>query len=396
MQQLLGGPRAGLSAAEVNYALSLETPRYRCGVDVLDVAGDNPIANTLRVEGSEVQWASRVREQQSGSPEVQAEVRRTASMTAVTDLGFNVYAATFRPWMELQTFTGGWVRFNQGLFLHVGAPPHDYDGIVNRRSLDLADATHRYASTELDDYVAVPFNRNPILFVREILEARFQQTRFAFPATNAATTDDLVFEPGTSYLQMFNTVLEHCGLDALIVDEEGRNTTRLSVDPADRPLEHTYQPGGTLLAAGQLAAVTPEIPNVVRFQPTNPPTLLEEGNGQATRKNQSTGPACIDERGFEISKIVEVDAEDQPALERIADRDKNFHFAGGGVRYVGQVGLNPRHGDSDIVGLYKPSMGLGSTAAALKCQVVSWALPMRAPSGDGDVLMPIEAEQVVL
>lgn len=404
MQEWLGGPRAGLTEDEVRESISWRHGmRTRFGVEFLnyDETVMNPQPNLL-VRGGDIEWSYRVPDHVTGRATDTAQVRRTGSLEIYGDVGsFNPLTTKFRPWIEAQSpTTGNWVRWHQGLFVST-LPAITDDGAWISRSLQLADKTHIW-SKELDKHWIAPFNRNIVLFVREdVLVPIFGETKFNLPATDRVVEEDMVFEPGTTYLEMMNVVLEHGGFEPLTVDADGAAYTQDAEAFATKAPEHTYEPGGAVRLESQVESLLPEVPNVLIFVAQRGPTLPEEGNGIRTLKNQSVGPGSIDARGGEeVRHRVEVDARMGPTtdpnqyLDAIAHAEAQKYFAGGGLRFKGQVGLNPRHDDRDVVALVKPRFGLND--ATEEWLVTHWRIPLRPVENDSDVLMDIEAERRVI
>lgn len=399
LQPLLAPPRESLTEAEVEATLNLERgPVIRHGVDVLDTS-DRPTGETVPVDatnGGEIVWSYRppddVVDGRSDNSTDAAEVRLQASLTLTGELTIPLPARRFRPWTEMLSPSGLWVRFNHGVHVPTSPPIND-DGITIRRILALADKTFRYKSRKLIEPIEVAAATNCVAWVIDDLGTRFGETTTYITASTITLDVGKVFEPGLTMLDVYNALLETAGYDQLTCDENGRPTSFPLADLAARGPEVTYGPGmAKIVTAGAVEPLLPDMPNVARFVARQGPTLAEEGNGFARRVNTSTGPASVAARGGElIETVVEVDAEDQTALEAIADADSQRYFAGGGLRFTGQIGLNPRHGNRDVIGLDKPRLGLSGTWL-----VTEWRLPLKAVDGEGAVLMSITCEKRVV
>lgn len=397
MQAITGGPRAALTEDEVISALALNhSPRVRWRMEVSVDGGltydDSPL--DIRT-GGEVKWSYRVPLDAISAPTEVSSVRRTASFTVVGDIGaFDITNARWRPRLDISSPAGHWVPFYCGVFVST-LPPMSYDGILTERELDLADKTHIYAQQELTEPYVVPYLRNGMLEVREDLEARFGETEFAFPVAPEVVQDDLFFEPGTPLLHVYNAVLEACGYEPLFVDEEGRPSSRRADALIAAAPEWTYESGTTMTAPGQIQPMLPVIPNRLIVASSRGPSLAEEGNGIRTVENLTYGPASFAERGYWVPHRIEVEAQDQDDLDAMAIEMAMRYFAGGGLTYTGQVGLNPLHGDRDVVMLRKPSMGLGVDGDE-NWVVTGWTLPVTDVEDEGSVLMDLEMERLVV
>lgn len=310
------------------------------------------------------------------------------------------YLLNFNGDLKAETdYSDAWVRWNQGVFVAT-LPALEYDGAYLSSTLSLADKTHVWAR-ELDEYVTVPFNRNIILFVRETLEQQFGETQFDFPVSDVVVDEDMVFEPGLTWLNVINTVLESGGFDPLIATPEGLPHTRLAEVHRTKPIEKVYEPGGSIKAEASVDPLLPEVPNVLIFVAARGPSLASEGDGIITIKNQDVGPGSILERGGqEVRQKFEVDVQPGPPedvnkyLREAAYAQAARYFVGGGMRFKGTVGLNPAHDDRDIIGIHKSALGIYD--ATEEWVVTSWSLPLKPVEGEADVTMPIEAERRVI
>src|SRR5690606_8270494 len=117
------------------------------------------------------------------------------------------------------------------------------------------------------------------------------------------------------------------------------------------------------------------------------PTLPEEGNGWVTLRNESSGPASIAVRGFEVFRLVQADAANQAELEAFAKADAQRLFAGGGLRVQVRVGLNPLHDDRDVVRLVRPRVGVSGV-----WWVTGWRWPIGRFTSQEAATMELSAE----
>lgn len=382
----------GDRAALVAEALScIRSPHVRHGVDVLD-STDTPTGETLRFEWWSVRWSYRAADRVVGQSDQVAVVRRVASLRMPAGHGLNLNARRLRLWSEWLLLDGTWARFPLGVFLVVNPGAVSDDGMQVTLDLTLADKTHLWANTFLTEPLHLTGAEQGVPWVRDRLESRFGETSFALPTSSATIGEPRTFEVGTSELEVCSQVLEAVAHDQLTTTPDGAATTVPLSTIAGRGAEATYGAGqGKVLEAGQVEPLLPTLPNVVRFSARQGPSLGNvEGNGLRTVKNQSTGPASIDARGFEVELRVDTVADSQSVLDDIAAADAQRYFAGGGLRWSGQVALNPRAGDRDVIALELPRLG-----AAGVWQVTEWTYVGRPIQGAQDVLMPIVAEQRV-
>jgi hypothetical protein len=392
MRSLTGFP----DPAAVAEALSLKRgATVRHGLDVLD-SNDNPTGETLGFEptGSHVDWTYRAPDRVAGQSDAVAAVRRQATLTLVGDVSVNLNAARLLTWTEWLLLDGSWARFPLGVFLVVNPGAVIDDGVTVRRTVQCADKSYRWSNDMLDDPLVVPAGTVIVDWVKADLTSRYGETRFAIPSSSATLATQRVFEAGTSRLDVYSRLLEAAGFDQLTASETGRPATVSLAALAGKGQEHVYGAGqGKVLTAGQVEPLLPTLPNVVRFSARQGPSLGNvEGNGLRTVRNQSTGPASIDARGGEeVVLRVEVDAENQPVLDEVAYADAQRYFAGGGQRFTGQVALNPRHSDRDVIGLELPRLGLSGAT----WNVTSWRYPLANLSDSSGALMQMTCERRV-
>ena len=395
MQPLLGSPRELLDPALVAEALSLRrATRWRHGLDVLDNL-DDPTGQTLRVEsrGSSVRWSYRAPDAVVGQAEETTAVRRQASLTVPGLQGVNLYARRLRLWSEVQLLSGAWARFYLGVFLVTNPAALEDDGVRTVQQLRLADKSWRWELDVWREPVLVPVGTKPLTYVRQAMTDRFGETRLAISGRDQALVAPRVFEAGESVAAGLSSLLEADGNEPLTADEFGRPASQPLAVIAGRTSEVTYGPGqAKALPGGSLEPLLASHPNVVRFSGRQGSSLGNvEGNGLRTVRNQSTGPASITARGYEVELRVTVDADDQPALDAVAAADAQRYLAGGGLRWRGQVGLNPRHSDRDVMTLLAPRLGQHGDA----WNVTEWSYPLGDFTSAGDSLMTITAERKV-
>lgn len=396
MQALTGEPRESLDPVEVAETLSLvRGASVRHGVDVLD-ATDTPTGEVLSIiagEGS-VTWSYRAPDRVSGQSSSVSAVRRRATLTVPGDTTVNLSAVRLRVWTEWLMRDGRWARFYLGVFVVVNPGAVVDDGTRTTRSVDLADKAYLWANRFLAEPLFIADGVVVTDYVKADLQTRFGETRFALPTSTATLPMPRTFEAGTSLLDVYSRLLEAVGFDQLTADEIGRASAAGLADIAERGIEHTYAPGqGKIVTSGQVEPLQPTLPNVVRFSARQGPSLGNvEGNGLRTVRNQSSGPASIDARGgVQVELRVDVEADTQAVLDAIAAADAQRYFAGGGDRFVGSVGLNPRHSDRDVVSIQLPRLGVTGV-----WNVTEWTYPLGTMEDEGSALMPITAERRVV
>jgi hypothetical protein len=396
MQALLGTPRENLRAEDVAEALALgRGANVRHGVDVLDMS-DTPTGQTIPFEpGGKVEWSYHAPDRVTGSTGEVAAVRRQAELTIPADAPVNLLGVRLRIWTEWQMLNGDWARFYLGVFTIVNPGARVDDGLIRRRSLQLADKSYLWANKTSTEPLYIPAGTDVLSYIRSGASTFFNETRFALSGTGALT-QPRIFEAKTSYLEIWSTLLEAIGNEQVTADELGRLASSPMQDRTNRGVEYTYGAGaGKILTAGSVEPLLPSLPNVVRFvsRQANPSLGTVEGNGLRTKRNQSVGPGSIDARGgTEVEVRAEVEADDQATLDIIANADAQRYFAGGGLTFSGKVALNPRHSDRDIIALNLPRLGVTGDQS---WTVTGWTYPLGSMRNPDDALMDITAERRV-
>ena len=398
MQPLRADPRQDLDPDLVAATLALTTsPKIQHGYDLLDLSDVVKSDETLPVDedaGGSVTWSYRPPDATAGeNTAAVAEVRRRATITLTGDITVNLNARRIRLWSEMLMADGAWARFHSGVFLFT-LPGASDDGVLVRRQLQLPDKSYDWANAFITEPLEVTSSDGAVVdWIKADMAAEFGETAFAIGTSADPVDEPHTFETGTSRLEVYSKLLEAIGFDQLTADENGRPASQSLAVLAAKGIEHTYGAGqGKILRAGSVEPLLPTLPNVVRFSARQGPSLGNtEGDGLYTVYNQSTGPASIDARGGrEVLTLVHVDVDTQDALVAYGDANAQRYFAGGGLRFTGQVGFNPRHGDRDVVGIDLPRLDASGTWL-----VTSWELPRRRITSPEAVLMNVTAERRV-
>jgi hypothetical protein len=400
VQPRIDGPRVDLDEDQVDASLAWgHSTRVRWGVDLLNSQLE-PTGLTVEFTQGSVAWQWRAQPVSGQSP-VEAQIRRTGSLTYRHRDEFTPLSVLYRPWVEMQAppdEDAVWVRWHLGVFTAI-IPPWTYEGRFDRlgpvvwRTLDLADRSHFWQTDQTVDPIVVMAGTDLVQWVKDDLAIRFNEPDTSLvvidsPAKTA--TQDYTFDSGTPWLQVYNTLLGAVGNEPLHTTAEGLAASAQLSDPTLRVPEHDYGFGTTVLPAATVSAVNPDLPNTVRFVARRAPTdeLPEEGVWIRTMVNQNNGPASIDQRGGRVVALrVDVDAQSQEELEVQAAALAPFYLAGGGLRYSGQVGLNPRHDDSDVVSMDKPALEITGNWL-----VTSWSIQLGPV--DQMRVMSLEMEQL--
>lgn len=347
---------------------------------------------TLDFQSGQVSWQWRAQPTPGEAPTV-AAVRRSANLTFRHVDGFNPLAVYYRPVVEMRGPDGTWVKWFLGVFVAT-MPGYQYDGMsdwdgpVVWRDLQLADISHIWQIDETADPVVVVETTDIIQWVQDDISTRFGIVDTSRVTGVGVASIDYVFDAGTPWLDLYSTLLSAVGNTPLYADQDGLPASEPLTDPAVQPADISYEFGSTVVPSATIEAANPDLPNTVRFVARRGPSLAEEGNGIRTVVNESVGPGSLQQRGGRtVLQTVDIDAQTQDELDAHARAWAPFYFAGGGLRYVGEVGLDPRHDDRGIVHLDRPAMGLVGTWL-----VTAWTV--RLGSASEMKTMQLELEQL--
>lgn len=393
VQGLVDPPRDLLTSQQVLQSLAwTSSTDLRWSVDVLDTVTLADTGISLDFTGGSVSWQWRAQPNPGDAPVV-AAVRRSANLTFRHLSGFNPMSVYYRPTVEMRGPDGAWVPWRLGVFVAT-MPGYQYDGLsdwdgpIVWRDIQLADISHVWQVDETADPVVVAVTTDVVQWVQDDLATRFD----IFDTSNVTGTGtasiDYVFDVGTPWLELYSTLLSAIGNTPLYANSDGLPESVPLVDPSVQPADITYPFGSTVAPEATVESVNPDLPNTIRFVARRGPSLAEEGNGIRTVVNESVGPGSLQQRGGRtVLQVVDIDAQTQDELDAHARAWAPFYFAGGGLRYVGEVGLDPRHDDATIVHLDRPPMGLSGTWL-----VTSWTV--RLGSAAEMKTMSLELEQL--
>lgn len=393
MQQPDAPPRDDRTAAQVEATIASPSPLVRHGVDILDPATlEETDDDALPIDweaGGQVRWGYRPGGAEASATD-RTEVRRSATLPLAGLVDEAVLLGRlFRIWTDLTGPDGVVDRFHLGTFTS-SLPRWDDDGTVVRATLNLLPREHLWRTRTIAEPQVVAATDDVFDVIRTDLATVFGVTDDRLPTVAASLGQAMVFDQDTGYLDKWTRLCHGVGYDQLTTDVDGYPTTRsLELLAATGP-EWTYGPGdGRIVVAGSVDPLDLELPNVVRFAARRGPSLGNtEGNGYRTWRNQSTGPASIDARGFQVFRLVHVDAANQADLDAFAAAEAQRYLAGGGTRFTGQVGLNPLHDDRDVVRIRRPRLDIDEQVGL----VTGWTYPVRRIRGPADALMDITIE----
>lgn len=225
-----------------------------------------------------------------------------------------------QPWYTLTSPDGTTVSWPLGVFLP-STPRVLYDdaGTVSIE-VDLYDRTLRLRQQAFayDPYVVPVGGSTLSAFVREVIG--FGGLQHVIEDTDKTARTPMTFMPGTTYMEVVNTILDAAGFFAVYADGDGVMRSQAYQPPAQRPVVWTFTDGD----ASTFAPLVPveqdwfSVPNrlLVFAQETGdePPLFAEAYN------HDTSDPLSIPNRGY-VTEVVEgVDAADYATLQDHADR----------------------------------------------------------------------------
>lgn len=194
-------------------------------------------------------------------------------------------------------------------------------------------------------------------------------------ATLAPAPKAWPIDENTTWLMIVNELLKAVGYKGVYSDWDGRLVCEEFIEPRDRSVEWSYDKG---LYTGQLVPgtkvrhdyfITPNRWVGIRnsTQDTTGTVSLTEGNGVFTYRNESSGEASIDARGFEQTKVIRVDVADQPALESavMAEVARDMVI---GMNIDASTSCNPLHWHDDVVRVETSTIGI------IKVRQSTWSM----------------------
>lgn len=379
MQPLTSGPRMHLTSAQVLAAVHSPAPKISHGIDCWQ-AGETVTAPKVDWDaGNRVSYSYRATDQLGMPVARRAQTRRTGSLTLIDPPDpISLASYTFRPWTEMiDPKSGAPVRFHRGVYRAHAVPPISDNGKQRSVTLSLIDITSIIDQPTAAGTV-IPAATNRVTWAATKVAA-LTQKQLHVTQSSTVTGSPIVFEAGTSWLEIINVMLEGAGYGPVYADDEGLyRSDPLSIQ-ATKGAEWAYGPdSGRIVSASALTPLRDRIANVARFVARTP----EQGkSGVEERRNETVGPLSIATAGERV-EVVDVEADTQTVLSGIADAQAPRIFAGGGLRLEGHVAINPLHADRDICSVARPRLGLSGL-----WELVEWTQPLQTPSSAAAVRM---------
>jgi len=331
---------------------------WRFGVDLVSPSTRDVLAQSIDVESMSVDWAYRAVDPTHSVEVADSTPRRTGSLRVKHVPGWNPLAVWYRPWVA-EMVDGEWDRTVLGTFTCGRMPGLSRTSTSTTRVIPLSEVSGRFAEERLTEPLEVGPETMPAHWVIQDLQARFGEPDVSQMGLSQKRLGDntgwshdwLMWDVDTPVIDVYDELLSYVGYEPLRVDVLGRPVSHEARDFAVE--EATILLGGSgsgISPEVEVAAVTPDIPNVIVFQARGAPSLAEDGNGWRIVRNEQTGPASIQQRGRTVTATVTVDADSQAELDAIARHRAPLMFAGGGWTMSAIVRFLPLD-DCDVVEL---------------------------------------------
>jgi hypothetical protein len=306
-----------------------------------------------------------------------ATVHGTCSLALTRELAWG--RDRVRPWMEV---TDGLTtaRWNLGVFV-LTTPDNGRGEDPPTWEVQGYDLLHLLQDGPGDTYV-VTAGTTYLQAVRDVVTASGVGATLRLDGTgqDTALPADMVWcltEEGVSWLRIINDMLEAIGYRALWVNAEGELRSAPYVSPSSRPVEWVFDTSDeSTNIVGEDRTETADVwgaPNHWRFVRKNMTAQPAEGAGIYTVENVSDGPTSQNSLGRVVRKVTFLEAANQTSLAAQGDRIVATDLAVS-RRFDIDVDPLPIAGHFDVVQLV-------DGGESVKCQVVSWSLPLDGSPG---------------
>lgn len=356
MQSLAQG---GFTEAQVIAALHAPGRRLRFRYELLD-GNNNVKAETMK--GVKAGWVSN---------NALADIKRIARFTLRDGAdSINWLSDRIRPYVGLRMQGNIYLEWPQGVFLlSTTTRSTDREGAV-WRDVEAYDQLVIVRDDRVSSRYTVAAAVNYIAAVKTLLDSAGIVLQNLTPTDKTLPTA-LDWPPGTSKLEIINTLLGAINYRSLWFDEQGRAVAEPYVSPATAPVEYTYRDDDNSVIYRELLESLDlfDVPNqwvLVVSEPDRAPLRAVYTN---TNPNSPTSTVS---RGRTISHYEEyVDAVDQVTLNAKASR---LAFEASQVYQAVELetGVMPHHSDSDVLAFSFRPLGVTATFSE-----VSWELPLQ-------------------
>lgn len=194
---------------------------------------------------------------------------------------------------------------------------------------------------------------NYIEAIKTLLTAAGIVIVIATPTSATLTEDREDWEPGTSYLEIINQLLDEINYNTLWFNQQGAAILEPESVPTAANIEHTINsddPGCLMLPGISNEVDLFNAPNVFVCVCSNP-----DKSGVMTATSENTNPQSalsIARRGRRIVQVTKVDnIASQAELEAYADLMRNESMITGETWQI-QTALQPGHGVNDVVAFH--------------------------------------------
>lgn len=213
------------------------------------------------------------------------------------------------------------VEYPLGIYIP-SVPGGAYGPRGSRFAVKLMDKLTVLDEDQIEDWLTIPADKNGVDAIRENIESTGEPAGALTPSPDVLR-NDMVFEPGTTKLQVVNKISEAIGYFSLAVDWRGQYRAEPYVRPLDRPLVHVFD-------ESRRSQRTPEFEREQDlYRVPNAVTVVSNGTGDEpglvgyAENNNPDSPFSIMNRGrriFPDGGIETIEAATQEIIDAHAQR----------------------------------------------------------------------------
>lgn len=220
----------------------------------------------------------------------------------------------------------------------------------------------------------VPAGEDPWAAMRKIVASRGLELPRDGTTDAPPLTRPRAVTPGMDIIEVLDGLAGDAGLEPLWSGPDGAMRTAPVDTVGQLPTEWHYRVGDrhtSLLDVAETLDLD-QIPNMVLYETSSPLSWAPRlGDGQAIRIDDNGGPTSLQQRGWPLWEIVQVDATNQTILERqaTADWERRSKLT---AEWRLATAPNPLHYRRDIVAVTAPTLG----ADRVRLEVIAYRLPL--------------------
>lgn len=315
------------------------------------------------------------------------QVKRTCQITLQDDPSINYLSDRIKPYALLRMPAGDFAQFPLGVFMLTTVPQQTDAALTVTRTITGYDFNQILVDWKTTDIYTIPAGTNYMDAVRSLL-SQAGITEVNLTATSLTVPTDLVYQPGTSYLDIINGtstvtgatvvmgqtagLLEQINYRTLWFNENGVAQTQPWVNPSSTAPGYTYVDDSQSVIMPAVTRQTDlwDVPNVWVVVVSQTTTALIESTYQNTNANS---PTSIPSRGREIVHFAQnYYASAQQTVdsyaEQLAFQDSQVYET-----ITFDTAIIPIHEDYDVVQLQFSALGISTNYSEY-----GWSFPLQA------------------